>query len=395
MNVTINGCALNVEVMGPEDGPVLIAHHGGGGIGSLAEPKATFGPLADRFRVVVFDARGCGHSEGVPPYSHAQWAADVDGLRAVDRRGQDRRRGRLLRRVHRPRVRRRATPSTSRRSCSATPPPTRPTWSSPTRTPATRTASRSTGTTSTATGPGGSRDDEDLKARWAEIIPLYDYEYDPVALGRARSRRASTGTRRTTGASSTTTPSYDLKPQLPAVTAPTLVTVGRRDWVTPVSSAQTIASLMPNAKLVIFEKSGHSPQIEERELFLSTVRDFLDRAVPRSRITVKHHHHRRRRDRRHPRRAHDPGRPRHHPVRRRRRPRRRHPRARADHRGPGQRVHRRRATRSPPTSSPTRSTAPSSRSRACTPAPRPSCSRDRLAPDGYVLTVQNGLTADT
>ena len=102
MRVTINGCELNVEVMGPEDGPVLIAHHGGGGIGSLAEPKATFGPLSDRFRVVVFDARGCGHSEGVPPYSHAQWAADVDGLRAVDRRGQDRHRGRLLRRVHRP-----------------------------------------------------------------------------------------------------------------------------------------------------------------------------------------------------------------------------------------------------------------------------------------------------
>ena len=107
MNVTINDCALNVEVMGPEDGPVLIAHHGGGGIGSLAEPKATFGPLADRFRVVVFDARGCGRSQGVPPYPHAQWAADVDGLRRVDRRGQDRRRGRLLRRVHRPRVRRR------------------------------------------------------------------------------------------------------------------------------------------------------------------------------------------------------------------------------------------------------------------------------------------------
>jgi hypothetical protein len=41
MNVTINGCRLNVEVFGPEDGPVLIAHHGGGGIGSLAEPRAS------------------------------------------------------------------------------------------------------------------------------------------------------------------------------------------------------------------------------------------------------------------------------------------------------------------------------------------------------------------
>src|SRR5258707_7887098 len=81
MNVTINGCALNVEVMGPEDGPVLIAHHGGGGIGSLAEPKSTFGPLSDLFRVIVFDARGSGLSEAAPPHSHAQQAAGVDALR--------------------------------------------------------------------------------------------------------------------------------------------------------------------------------------------------------------------------------------------------------------------------------------------------------------------------
>jgi proline iminopeptidase len=81
MFVTINGNDLNVEVLGPEGAPLLIAHHGGGGIGSLAEPKATFGPLADQMRVVVFDARGCGLSEGKPPFSHAQWAADVDGLR--------------------------------------------------------------------------------------------------------------------------------------------------------------------------------------------------------------------------------------------------------------------------------------------------------------------------
>ncbi len=90
MIVTINGNDLNVEVLGPENAPVLIAHHGGGGIGSLAEPKATFGPLADEMRVVVFDARGCGRSEGTPPFSHAQWAADVDGLRALPDPGDGR-----------------------------------------------------------------------------------------------------------------------------------------------------------------------------------------------------------------------------------------------------------------------------------------------------------------
>jgi proline iminopeptidase len=46
--VQINDNSLNVEVLGPDGAPVLVVHHGGGGIGSLAEPKASFGWLADR-----------------------------------------------------------------------------------------------------------------------------------------------------------------------------------------------------------------------------------------------------------------------------------------------------------------------------------------------------------
>ncbi|HTZ92652.1 MAG TPA: alpha/beta hydrolase [Streptosporangiaceae bacterium] len=280
MRVTVNGCRLNVEVLGPQDGPVLIAHHGGGGIGSLAEPKATFGPLSDRFRVVVFDARGCGDSEGIPPYSHGQWAADVDGLRewigadkifvaggsyggfialeyavaypehveaivlrdtAADAsflevafqnaRNQDR---------------------------------VKINWDNFNR-----------------YWSGQIRDNEDLKARWAEIIPLYDYEYDPVRSA-ARVESGSYRYEAHNWCFQHNQPNYDLKPQLPSVTAPTLVTVGRLDWVTPVSAAETIAALIPNSTLVVFEKSGHSPQIEERELFLSTVRDFLASAVTTS-----------------------------------------------------------------------------------------------------------------
>ena len=70
-------------------------------------------------------------------------------------------------------------------------------------------------------------------------------------------------------------PGYDLTPMLPGVRCPTLVTVGRTDWITPVSSAETIASLIPDSRLVIFEKSGHSPQIEEFDPFQRVIRDFL------------------------------------------------------------------------------------------------------------------------
>jgi proline iminopeptidase len=59
------------------------------------------------------------------------------------------------------------------------------------------------------------------------------------------------------------------------VRCPTLVTVGRTDWITPVSSAETIASLIPDSRLVIFEKSGHSPQIEEFDKFQAVMREFL------------------------------------------------------------------------------------------------------------------------
>ena len=79
--VRINGNELAVEVLGPEGAPVIITHHGAPGLGSRAEPRASFGRLADEYRVVVFDARGCGDSEGSGAFSHEQWAADIDGLR--------------------------------------------------------------------------------------------------------------------------------------------------------------------------------------------------------------------------------------------------------------------------------------------------------------------------
>ena len=273
MFVTINGNDLNVQVLGPEDAPVLIAHHGGGGIGSLAEPKATFGPLADDMRVVVFDARGCGRSQGTPPFSHAQWAADVDGLRQwigadeiVVAGGSyggfiameyalaypDRIKAMILRDTS-------ADNSNLERAYENARDQNRVSinWENFDR-----------------YWSGRIRDDADLKARWAEIIPLYDYDYDPAAAA-ARVESGSYRYETHNWCFQQNMPGYDLKPQLPGVRCPTLVTVGRTDWITPVSSAETIASLIPGAQLVIFERSGHSPQIEEAAKFQSVLREFL------------------------------------------------------------------------------------------------------------------------
>ena len=63
--------------------------------------------------------------------------------------------------------------------------------------------------------------------------------------------------------------------RLGAVTQPMLVLAGRKDRVCSVEAAEATASATPNAKLVIFEESGHMTFVEENERYLQTLREFL------------------------------------------------------------------------------------------------------------------------
>lgn len=276
--VEINGNRLAVEVLGPEGAPVVIAHHGAPGLGSRAEPRASFGRLADTYRVIVFDARGSGQSEGKGTFSHEQWAADIDGLRewiGVDQvimaggsyggfmameyatRYPDRVRAMVLR-------------------------DTSPDNSNEEKALANALANTRVEIDREKLDrifAGTVRDDDDLRDCWREILPLYDYTYDPDAVEK---KVAATPYRYEAHnyAFSVNIPNYDLKPVLPKVTAPTLITVGRTDWITPVSCSEQIASLIPGSRLVVFEKSGHSPQIEEAQAWTKVVREFLAEVAP-------------------------------------------------------------------------------------------------------------------
>lgn len=277
MFVEINGNRLNVELLGPEDGPVLIAHHGGGGVGSLEGPRSMFGPLADRLRLVVFDARGCGRSEGTPPFTHEQWAADVEGLRrwlGAERimvggasyggyiameyaiRHPDRVQAMILCGTAADGSHVELAFENARRQDRVA-----IDWND---------FERYWG--------GRIRDDEDLKACLAGIMPLYDHDYDPA---RARARIEGGFYRHETHNQcvSSNLPAYDVRADLPALTCPTLMMVGRDDWVTPVSCAEEIAALLPDAELVVFERSGHSPHIEEPDAFRRVLNGFVDRIL--------------------------------------------------------------------------------------------------------------------
>lgn len=275
MFVTVNGARLRVDVQG--EGPTIIAHHGAPGLGTHATPKRAFAPLADAYRIVTFDARGSGESAAIPPYTHAQWVADVDALRAhlglerfVMKGGSyggyvaleytlahpDRVSHLILRDT-----------SASRRF---------------------ETMARANALARAAEFPditealldmlfeGRVPDDATMRSAYATIAPLYDADTDPK---KAAERVASAVFRADTHnqAFAGNLPGYDLTGRLHEIQVPTLVVVGRHDWITPVAASEEIVAGIPNAELVIFEHSGHSPQLEENERFIAVVRDFLER----------------------------------------------------------------------------------------------------------------------
>lgn len=281
MMLDINGCALNVELLGGDDPakPLLIAHHGAPGLGSMEEPRAAFGWLADTFRVIIFDARGSGKSADVPPYDHDQWVADIDALREwagaerfvmaggsyggfLSMEYAVRHPERLLALVLRDTAPDATHDNLALENARA---------SDRVDIPEERLARMFDGKV---------LDNDDFRDLWRELLPLYTFTHDPAAI---EAKVASVDYHYAThnAAFSTARETYDVKPHLHRVTCPALVTVGREDWITPVVNSEQIAELLPDAELVIFEESGHSPPLEEPERFQQVVRDFLDRALAR------------------------------------------------------------------------------------------------------------------
>ena len=69
----------------------------------------------------------------------------------------------------------------------------------------------------------------------------------------------------------------DVEGALPTVEHPVLVLAGRNDRAVPVEGAHVIADCVPGAELMILENSAHLPFVEEQDVYLEVVRDFLDR----------------------------------------------------------------------------------------------------------------------
>jgi proline iminopeptidase len=59
------------------------------------------------------------------------------------------------------------------------------------------------------------------------------------------------------------------------ITVPALVIVGRFDFITNVDMAEEMASHIPDARLEIFEESGHFALVEEPQKFYCVIKEFI------------------------------------------------------------------------------------------------------------------------
>ena len=119
--------------------------------------------------------------------------------------------------------------------------------------------------------------DEDMARLWAEEMKFYFKQFDARAEayhGRTQDLPVHIPPLKTFNDKEAA--SMDLRPHLKKITVPTLVIVGRHDFITNVAMAEEMVNHIPNARLEIFEDSGHFPLVEEPEKFYQVVKEFVE-----------------------------------------------------------------------------------------------------------------------
>ena len=121
--------------------------------------------------------------------------------------------------------------------------------------------------------------DEDMGRLWAEEMKFYFKNFDSRAEAyyrRTRDYRVAVQPLKVFNEKEA--PSLDLRPRLKEIRVPTLVIVGRHDFITNVGMAEEMVKHIPNARLEIFEDSGHFALVEEPEKFRDLIRGFVKEA---------------------------------------------------------------------------------------------------------------------
>jgi proline iminopeptidase len=279
LELRVNGTTLHAEVVG--DGAPCLVLHGGPGTDSTGLVRS-LGPLAGRLgcRMLFWDHRGHGRSEWVPveQCTQDQLAADAEGVRLALGLGPVALLGiswgGFLGLMYAARY------PASVRTLAVVGAAASHEFMPRAEANARRQATPAQWAAYRALWDGSLSDDESFRRAFETIRPLYFH--DKALAAAANAARVDTRYRIAVRkfVIAHEYPAYDCRPELGRITCPTLVMVGRHDWICPVDQAEEIHKLIPHSELTIFEASGHSPQVEERSAFLARLRAFLHAENP-------------------------------------------------------------------------------------------------------------------
>ncbi len=272
MRIRVRDVELHYEETG--SGPPCVLVHGGPGI---SHPAALplFAPLGDRVRLIAYEHRGHGQSARAPVHTYTQRELAEDlhafcqalrlerpiivgtsagGFVSLLYAGQYPEEPRAVVLIGTSASRRfmeRATANMQRLGTPAMQQAYRTLWD------------------------GSLNDPEVFRRAFETVLPLYYYDRSraPATLA---GRRFDPETRRALIRDYAT---YDARPLLSRIAVPTFVAVGRHDWICPVEESVEISGSIRGAELHIFERSGHSPHIEEAAAFFEALRAFLNRVL--------------------------------------------------------------------------------------------------------------------
>jgi proline iminopeptidase len=262
------------------DGTIIVLH-GGRGIGDHRSELAAYRPLADRFRVIGYDQRGCGRSSATGPLTFARLADDVEEIRRAlvgDKKiiligGSFGGMIVLTYAIRHPDglshlVLRGTAPSHDMEIEALA-----------------NFRARLHKATSASLGmvekifSDTVIDDTELRLIWLALAPLYREQFDPdAALEQTRTMWFHAETH---NALYRNKEQYDVRPRLHEISVPTFVFCGAADWICAPSQSRLIAAGIPGAELMIVEGANHAVHHEANALVIARIRDFLTRRTER------------------------------------------------------------------------------------------------------------------
>ena len=123
---------------------------------------------------------------------------------------------------------------------------------------------------------GGFRSVADVQHYYDVMGPLYARRHDAAAAAtvRGRAEPSPEPLNRAFGPAGFLR-TFDLRPELARIDAPTLILAGRHDWICPPEFSEEIHALIPGSDLRIFEDSSHSIRVDEPVALLDAITRFV------------------------------------------------------------------------------------------------------------------------